>query len=168
MIDPHLGHLTVDSNQRVVSLLDGLALERAVDAGVDAGAGTRQAVRRHGFQASRKRASADGGRAVDTQATPVAIGAIRSGGLVSRNFAKPSDGLEPSTPSFTMEDSRCDCRAPESRSQRRFPCTLSSSGAKHHLPRRPLSGLQNPRTCPQNPSPTAARSRRWSRPSRSA
>jgi hypothetical protein len=33
MIDLHYGHLAVDSNQHAVSLLDGLALERAVDAG---------------------------------------------------------------------------------------------------------------------------------------
>jgi hypothetical protein len=33
MIDLHYGHLAVDSFQHAVSLLDALALERAVDAG---------------------------------------------------------------------------------------------------------------------------------------
>ena len=33
MIDLHCGHLAVDSYQHAVSLLDALALERAVDAG---------------------------------------------------------------------------------------------------------------------------------------
>ena len=33
MIDLHYGHLAVDSYQHAVSLLDALALERAVDAG---------------------------------------------------------------------------------------------------------------------------------------
>ena len=33
MIDLHYGHLAVDSHQHAVSLLDALALERAVDAG---------------------------------------------------------------------------------------------------------------------------------------
>ena len=33
MIDLHYGHLAVDSHEHAVSLLDALALERAVDAG---------------------------------------------------------------------------------------------------------------------------------------
>jgi hypothetical protein len=33
MIDLHYGHLAIDSYQHAVSLLDALALERAVDAG---------------------------------------------------------------------------------------------------------------------------------------
>jgi hypothetical protein len=33
MIDLHYGHLAVDSYQHAVSLLDALAIERAVDAG---------------------------------------------------------------------------------------------------------------------------------------
>jgi len=33
MIDLHYGHLAVDSHEHAVSLMDGLALERAVDAG---------------------------------------------------------------------------------------------------------------------------------------
>jgi hypothetical protein len=33
MIDLHYGHLAVDSHQHAVSLLDALAVERAVDAG---------------------------------------------------------------------------------------------------------------------------------------
>ena len=33
MIDLHYGHLAVDSYQHAVSLIDALALERAVDAG---------------------------------------------------------------------------------------------------------------------------------------
>jgi hypothetical protein len=33
MIDHHYGHLAQDSRQHTVSLLDALAIERAVDAG---------------------------------------------------------------------------------------------------------------------------------------
>jgi hypothetical protein len=72
----------------------------------------------------------------------------------------PSDGLEPSTPP-TMKCAGIAVAKP-------FPCNLAYSGAKPHLPRRPLSRPQNAGTCPQNPSPTAARPSRWSRASRSA
>jgi integrase len=66
---------------------------------VDAGAQTRKAARRPGLQASRKRLSAGGGRSVDVEAKTARDGATRKG-LISRNFAEPSDGLEPSTPSL--------------------------------------------------------------------
>ena len=46
MIDLHYGHLAVDSYQHAVSLLDALALERAVDAGVDVGPQARKAAQR--------------------------------------------------------------------------------------------------------------------------
>jgi hypothetical protein len=52
MIDLHYGHLAVDSYPHAVSLLDALALERAVDAGWRSGPQARQAGQRHGFQAS--------------------------------------------------------------------------------------------------------------------
>jgi integrase len=66
---------------------------------VDTGTETRKAARRHGFQASRKRLAAGGGRSVDAEATTGRDGSKRKG-LISRNFAEPSDGLEPSTPSL--------------------------------------------------------------------
>ena len=53
MIDLHYGHLAVDSYQHAVSLLDALALERAVDAGWTP-AHRRKVAQRHGFQASSK------------------------------------------------------------------------------------------------------------------
>jgi hypothetical protein len=61
MIDLHSGHLAIDSYQHAVSLLDALALERRWTLG---GAG-RKGARRRGFQASRERLSAGGGRSVD-------------------------------------------------------------------------------------------------------
>ena len=54
MIDLHYGHLAVDSYQHAVSLLDALALERAVDAGWTSAQQARKAAQRHGFQASPK------------------------------------------------------------------------------------------------------------------
>ena len=67
MIDLHYGHLAVDSYQHAVSLLDALALERAVGRWVDTGAQARNAARRHGFQASREAFAAGGGRSVDAE-----------------------------------------------------------------------------------------------------
>jgi integrase len=71
------------------------ALERAVDTGPQG----RKDAPRHGFQAARKAFPAGGGRSVDV--------GIRNGydqtqekSLISSDFLKPSDGLEPSTPSL--------------------------------------------------------------------
>jgi hypothetical protein len=52
-------------------------------------------------------------------------------------------------PLLTMEDSRCECRGPQSRSRSCFPCILCCSGAKHRLPRSPPSCPQDPRTVPR-------------------
>ena len=49
MIDLHYGHLAVDSYQHAVSLLDALALERAVDAGWTPSRRPRKAAQRHRF-----------------------------------------------------------------------------------------------------------------------
>ena len=99
MIDLHYGHLAVDSYQHAVSLLDALALERAVDAGWTPAPQARKAAQRLGFRASRKAFAAGGGRSVDVEAQKPSRPAL-SEGLISRDFAKPSDGLEPSTPSL--------------------------------------------------------------------
>src|SRR6266511_5502038 len=64
---------------------------------VDAGPQASKAAQRHGFQASRKRLLAGGGRSVDVEAKTGRDGDERKG-LISRNFSEPSDGLEPSTP----------------------------------------------------------------------
>ncbi len=53
MIDLHYGHLAVDSYQHAVSLLDALALERAVDAGWTP---ARRPATPHGDTSSRPRA----------------------------------------------------------------------------------------------------------------
>src|SRR5215211_6073303 len=68
MIDLHYGHLAVDSYQHAVSLLDALALERAVDAGWTP---ARRPARPHSDTVSRpqrRRLSAGGGRSVDVRA----------------------------------------------------------------------------------------------------
>jgi hypothetical protein len=52
MIDLHYGHLAVDSHEHAVSLLDALALERAVDAGWTS---TRRTVKPRGDSVSRLR-----------------------------------------------------------------------------------------------------------------
>jgi len=61
MIDLHYGHLAVDSYQHAVSLLDALALERAVDAGWTP---ARRPAKPHGDTVSRPRENASR-RAVD-------------------------------------------------------------------------------------------------------
>ena len=65
MIDLHYGHLAVDSHEHAVSLLDALALERAVDAGWTP---TRRPPKPHSdtlYRPHRGRVSAGGGRPVD-------------------------------------------------------------------------------------------------------
>ena len=68
MIDRHYGHLAIDSHQHAVSLLDALALERAVDAGWTP---ARRPAKPHsdsGFRPRRDALSAGGGRSVDVEA----------------------------------------------------------------------------------------------------
>jgi hypothetical protein len=78
MID-HYGHLAVDSYQHAISLLDALALERAVDAGWTP---ARRPAKPHSDTVSRphqRRLSEGGGRSVDVQARSVATRANRRG-----------------------------------------------------------------------------------------
>ena len=68
MIDLHYGHLAVDSYQHAVSLLDALALERAVDAGWTP---ARKPAKPYSDTVSgphRRHLSAGGGRSVDAEA----------------------------------------------------------------------------------------------------
>ena len=65
MIDLHYGHLAVDSHEHAVSLLDALALERAVDAGWTS---ARKPARSHSDMVSRPRGR-DSRRAVDARWT---------------------------------------------------------------------------------------------------
>jgi hypothetical protein len=65
MIDLHYGHLAIDSYQHAVSLLDALALERAVDAGWTP---ARRPAKPHGATVSRPHANASR-RAVDARWT---------------------------------------------------------------------------------------------------
>jgi hypothetical protein len=66
MIDLHYGHLAVDSHEHAVSLLDALALERAVDAGWTS---ARMPVKPHHDTVSKLREKRSR-RAVDTRWTP--------------------------------------------------------------------------------------------------
>src|SRR5204862_4534164 len=79
MIDLHYGHLAVDSYQHAVSLLDALALERAVDAGWTP---ARRPAKPHGATVSRPHQSVSR-RTVDARWTSrssrVATGAVRRG-----------------------------------------------------------------------------------------
>jgi hypothetical protein len=65
MIDHHYGHLAHDSRQHAVSLLDALALERAVDA---AWTSQPKCAKPHPISASRPRRTRSG-RAVDVRWT---------------------------------------------------------------------------------------------------
>jgi hypothetical protein len=79
MIDLHYGHLAVDSYQHAVSLLDALALERAVDAGWTP---ARKSAKLHGDTVSRPHKSVSR-RAVDawwtSRPSRVATRAVRRG-----------------------------------------------------------------------------------------
>jgi integrase len=68
MIDLHYGHLAVDSYKHAVSLLDALALERAVDAGWTSARGPAKSHSDTVPQASREAFAAGGGRSVDVEA----------------------------------------------------------------------------------------------------
>ena len=86
MIDLHYGHLAVDSYQHAVSLLDALALERAVDAGWRRpGSPQSRAATRFPGRVEGARAGwwTLGGRRGQKPSRPA-----RSEGAVSRNFAK--------------------------------------------------------------------------------
>ena len=65
MIDLHDGHLAVDSYQHAVSLLDALALERAVDAGWTSARGSAKPHSHTLSRPHRRRLSTGGGRPVD-------------------------------------------------------------------------------------------------------
>ena len=87
MIDLHYGHLAVDSYQHAVSLLDALALERAVDAGWTS---ARRPAKPHSDTVSRPRGRRSR-RAVDARWTSRAEAVTTSAcqkGLISRNFAE--------------------------------------------------------------------------------
>jgi hypothetical protein len=84
-----------------VSLLDALAVERAVDAGWNAAAEARKAAHQHQSEASQQAVPARGGRSVDARPRSRRPTRQRKK-LISRNFAKPSDGLEPSTTSLPL------------------------------------------------------------------
>jgi hypothetical protein len=93
MIDRNYGHLANDSREHAVSLLDALALERAVDA---AWTSTRTPLKpiRKTVAASRTHRPR---RAVDAAPRLCRLHRRREE-LISRDEPKPSDGLEPSTP----------------------------------------------------------------------
>ena len=77
MIDLHYGHLAVDNYQHAVSLLDALALERAVDAGWTP---ARKPAKPHGASVSGPR-DGTARRAVDARWTsrPQQVAAVARG-----------------------------------------------------------------------------------------
>ncbi len=107
MIDYHYGHLAHDSREHAVSLLDALAIERAVGRWVDAAREGRRAFCRQRFQATCEAIAARRGRSVDVDAPTRRLRRKRKE-LISRKTPKPSDGLEPSTPSLPS-DFACLC-----------------------------------------------------------
>jgi hypothetical protein len=99
LIDLHYGHLAVDSYEDAVSLMDALALERAVDAGWTSA--RIPAKQRHDTVPNLR--GKRSWRAVDARWTPRPEPVASSPGrrnCFSSKFAKPSDGLEPSNPSL--------------------------------------------------------------------
>ena len=93
MIDLHDGHIAV-----AVSLLEALASNGPWTLGGrrPAGPQSRTATR---FPSLTKAPHAGGGRLVDVKAPRRRYQSYQKG-LISSDFSKPSDGLEPSTPSL--------------------------------------------------------------------
>jgi hypothetical protein len=84
MIDLHYGHLAVDSHEHAVSLLDALALERAVDAGWTS---ARKAARPHRDTVSRPAEATLGGWwTLGGRRCPKPRDEFCQKGLISRNF----------------------------------------------------------------------------------
>ena len=96
MIDYHYRHLARDSREHAVSLLDALAIETSGGRWVDAAPEGRGTFRHQRFQPSWEAIAASGGRSVDAEASDRRVTGKQKE-LISRNLAKPSDGLEPST-----------------------------------------------------------------------
>jgi hypothetical protein len=99
MIDRHYGHLARDSHVHAVSLLDALAAERAVDTTWTSNRSRAIALSNSDSKASSETNQPARGRSVDAEACSCRPCRQRKE-LISRHFAKPSDGLEPSTPSL--------------------------------------------------------------------
>ena len=99
MIDYHYGHLARDSREHAVSLLDATRGREGRGRWVDVAAKDRKAACHHRFQTSEAAPPAGGGRSVDGE-TRICRLCSQQKELISRNFSKPSDGLEPSTPSL--------------------------------------------------------------------
>jgi hypothetical protein len=98
MIDRHTATLTRDNREHAVALLDALALERAVDDAWTSKRRRANALSNSDSKPDRRRAH----RRVDARWTPrLVLAAPPDNGkeLISRNFLKPSNGLEPLTPS---------------------------------------------------------------------
>ena len=105
MIDDHYGHLARDSREHAVSLLDALAIERVVDAGWTPQQRAARPFSNRDSSPRRKRSR----RVVDVRWTSRPKNrrlTCKQKELNCRNFLKPSDGLEPSTPSLPLRGFR--------------------------------------------------------------
>jgi integrase len=101
MIDLHYGHLAVDSHQHAVSLLDALA-RKGRGRWVDVDPKARNTPQRQGFGDSPTALPADRRRSVDTGAFGPRLTCDQKD-LITREFVKPSNGLEPLNPLLTMD-----------------------------------------------------------------
>ena len=99
MIDRHYGHLTRDSREHAVSLLDAQAVERAVDAGWTSHSKRAKPLSDSDSRPRSKRLRRVVDTAVDADAENRRLNRKQKE-VMSRDFVKPSDGLEPSTPSL--------------------------------------------------------------------
>ena len=118
---------------------------------MDAGTQARKAAQRHGFQGVPKAFPAGGGRSVDVEVRSRHAERCQKG-LISRNFTKPSDGLEPSTPSLPFQ-------AAAAAGRRWLAASFSLHSVwfvcnEHPFLERSRPALNDPelvpRTCPQN------------------
>jgi hypothetical protein len=117
------------SRQHTVSLLDALAIEGRRRRWVDAARKARKTAQQQGFKAAAEAIAARGGRSLDVEAQN-----RRQPGqqeeLISRNFAEPSDGLEPSTPSLpSSNEAGTTGKAGKSRARKTSKNEDSSEGA---------------------------------------
>jgi hypothetical protein len=79
MIDLHYGHLAIDSCQHAVSLLDALALERAVDAGWTSACRPARPPSDTVSRPHRRHLSAGGGRSVDVRGPKPSLPVLTEG-----------------------------------------------------------------------------------------
>jgi len=109
MIDLHYGHRASDGRQHAVALLDALAREKAVDAGWTPPSPPTKPAQQHAWRRATQGALTLAWTLGGRRAQNATRERSRKEAL-SMEEAKPSDGLEPSTPSLPSEAVAVGCQ----------------------------------------------------------